>query len=360
LGLAYDVKGDGRSLLRANAGLFYARIPGLNLASSRSTDGSRGQTIFRNSSASPFLGPPPAYGDLLPTPPGGPFQPGVFVFDKDFQNPRTFSATIGFEQELVQSLVGSLSFTHARTDHLTRFFNANDPVFGDVPGQGPWSTGLAGGNGIGALTVVQSTAKSRYNGITAELRRGTGSKLQFQLNYTLAFDKADDDNERDPFTFRYARADSLEKEYNWSDRDQRHRVNAWVLAILPGDIYFNNRLSAYSAQPTSESCIANQPSGQRAIPGDPANDRICDDGHVLQRNTIRRDNAYFSWDIRLSKPFNLGRQGTLEAIFEAFNVTNNDNFKDPSSGGTFLNFDGTIRSGLGEPRQFQAGVRYIF
>ncbi len=358
LGLAYDVKGDGRSVVRASAGIFYARIPGLNLASSRSTDGSRGQTIFRNSSATPFLGPPPAYGDLLPTPAGGPFQPGVFVFDKDFQNPRTFSATIGLEQELVRGLVGSLSATHARTDNLTRFFNANDPVFGDVAGQGPWSTGLAGGNGIGTLTVVQSTAKSRYNGITAELRRGTGSKLQFQLNYTLAFDKADDDNERDPFTFRYAWADSLEKEYNWSDRDQRHRVNAWVLAILPGDIYFNNRVSAYSAQPASEICGAgNVGTGQRAST---PSQRICPDGHVLQRNTIRRENAYFSWDIRLSKPFNFGRQGTLEAIIEAFNVTNNDNFKDPSSGGTFLNFDGTIRSGLGEPRQFQAGVRYLF
>ncbi len=357
LGIAYDVKGDGRSLLRANAGLFYARIPGLNLASSRSTDGSRGQTIFRNSALTGVLGPPPVYGDLLPTPAGGPFQPGVFVFDKNFQNPRTFSATIGFEQELVRGLVGSISATHARTDHLTRFFNANDPVFGDVPNEGPWSAPPVG-NGLGSLTVVQSTAKSRYNGITAELRRGTGSKLQFQLNYTLAFDKADDDNERDPFTFRYARADSLEKEYNWSDRDQRHRINAWVLAILPGDIYFNNRVSAYSAQPASEICGAgNVGTGQRAVT--PAQ-RICPDGHVLRRNTIRRDNAYFSWDIRLSKPFNLGRQGTLEAIFEAFNVTNNDNFKDPASGGTFLVFDGTIRSGLGEPRQFQAGVRYIF
>ncbi|MEA2723356.1 MAG: hypothetical protein QOH59_1127, partial [Gemmatimonadales bacterium] len=209
LGFAYDVKGDGRSVLRANAGLFYARIPGLNLASSRSTDGSRGQSLFRNSALTPILGAPPAYGELLPTPAGGPFRPGVFVFDKDFQNPRTFSATLGFEQELVRGLVGSISATHARTDHLTRFFNANSPVFGDVPNEGPWSAAL-GGNGIGDLTVVQSTAKSRYSGITAELRRGTGSKLQFQLNYTLAFDKADDDNERDPFTFRYARADSLE------------------------------------------------------------------------------------------------------------------------------------------------------
>lgn len=135
-------------------------------------------------------------------------------------------------------------------------------------------------------------------------------------------------------------------------------MNAWVLAVLPGDLYLNNRVSAYSAQPASEICgPANVGTGQRA--NQPAQ-RICPDGHVLQRNTIRRDNAFFSWDIRLSKPLNFGRQGTLELIAEVFNVTNADNFKDPSSGGTFLNFDGTIRSGLGEPRQFQAGARYIF
>ncbi len=352
LGVAYDVKGDGRSVVRGNAGIYYARIPGLNLASSRSTDGSRGQSLFRNSELIPILGPPPAYGELLPEPTGGPFQPGVTLFDKDFQNPRTITATVGYDQEIGGGLVAGLSYTHARTDNLTRFFNANDAVFGS-----PWGTGLAGGNGLGALTVVQSTAKSRYNGVTAELRKSAGERLQFQLNYTLSFDKADDDNERDPFTFRYARADSLEKEYSWSDRDQRHRVNAWVLAVLPGEIYLNNRVSAYSAQPASEICgPGNVGTGERA--SQPAQ-RICPDGHVLQRNTIRRDNAYFSWDLRVSKPITFG-QGTVEAIVEVFNLTNNDNFKDPSASGTFLNFDGTIRSGLGEPRQVQAGIRYIF
>ena len=132
-----------------------------------------------------------------------------------------------------------------------------------------------------------------------------------------------------------------------------------MLAVLPGDFYLNNRLSAYSAQPASETCGAdNLPTGDRASA--PRRSRICPDGHILQRNTIRRDNAYFSWDIRLSRPFTFGRQGTFEAIFEVFNVTNSDNFKDPSSGGTFLNFDGTIRSGLGEPRQFQVGGRWLF
>jgi hypothetical protein len=361
-GFAYDFKGDGKQVIRANAGLYYARIPGLNLASSRSTDGTRGQTLFRNSSTThvPGLGAPPNYGELLPTPTGGPFDPDVFVFDKNFENPRTFSATVAFERELIPGLAGSISYTHARTDHLTRFFNANDAVFGL-----PWRTGLGAGgaNGIGNLTVVQSTAKSRYNGFTAELRRSLDPRLQFQINYTLSFDKSDDDNERDPFTFRYAQADSLQAEYNWSDRDQRHRFNAWLLAILPGNIYLNNRVSAYSAQPVSEKCgTDNQGTGVpvSSLGQTGQAERICPDGHILKRNTIRKDNGFFSWDIRASKPINLGPQGTFEVIFEVFNVTNSDNFLAPAGSSVYLDFDGTLRSGLGSPRQFQVGGRYLF
>src|SRR3954464_1146546 len=361
LGIAYDINGNGKQVIRANAGIYYARIPGLNLASSRSTDGSRGQSIFRNSALTPILGAPPAYGQLLPTPTGEPFEPGIFVFDKDFVNPRTFTATLGYEREIGKGIAAGLSYTHARTDNLTRFINANDPVFGNDT-VGPWSTAFAPGGapGLGSLTVVQSSARSRFNGITAELRRAVNPRLEFQLNYTLSWDKADDDNERDPFTFRYARADSLEKEYSWSDRDQRHRFNAWILAVLPGEIYVNNRLSAYTAQPASEVCgPANVGTGVRASQ---PSQRHCPDAPfpILQRNTIRRDNAYFSWDIRFSKPINVGRNGAVELIFEGFNITNHDNFKDPSTAGTFLVFDGTIASGLGSPRQFQAGVRYLF
>ena len=36
-----------------------------------------------------------------------------------------------------------------------------------------------------------------------------------------------------------------------------------------------------------------------------------------------------------------------------------DNFRDPSYGSLYLNFDGTIRSGLGDPRQVQAGLRWL-
>ena len=348
LGISWDPQGDGRQVFRASAGIYYARIPALNLASVRSTNGSLGQTLFGSSGTVGFL-PPPAFDSLLPLNTGTPFQPTVYVVDRNFQNPRTLNVTLGYERQIAADLAASISFTHARGDHMTRFVNRNDPVFGSPFGAGPTA--------IGSLFSIESTAKSRYNGFTVGLKRVLDPNLQFEVNYTLSFDKSDDDNERDPFTFRYARADSLGKEYNWSDRDQRHRVNAWVLTNIHG-FYFNNRVSYYSAQPASEKCIGNQPSGIRA--SSPAQ-RICADGHVLLRNTIRKDNAYFSWDFRVSRAFSVGRPGQqLEAIVEVFNVTNNDNFKDPAAGTNFLNFDGTIRSGLGDPRQLQVGLRWGF
>ncbi|PYP95867.1 MAG: hypothetical protein DMD34_06100 [Gemmatimonadetes bacterium] len=80
---------------------------------------------------------------------------------------------------------------------------------------------------------------------------------------------------------------------------------------------------------------------------------------MLTRNTLRKDNAYFSWDVRLSHLFNAGHS-QFELILEVFNITNTDNFKDPAYGGLLFNFDGTIRSGLGDPRQLQAGLRWVF
>jgi hypothetical protein len=348
LGIAWDPQADGRQVFRLSAGVYYARIPGLNLASVRSTNGSRGQTLFGSSGTVGFL-PPPAFDSLLPLNTGTPFQPDVYVVDRNFKNPRTINLTVGYERQLSGDLAASISFTHARGDHMTRFVNRTDAVFGS-----PFS---AGPTGIGRLFTIESGAKSRYNGFTVGLKRVFDPNLQFEVNYTLAFDKSDDDNERDPFTFRYARADSLGKEYNWSDRDQRHRFNGWLLTNIHG-FYFNNRVSYYSAQPASVTCVANQPSGVRA--SSPAQ-RNCADGHVLQRNTIRKDNAYFSWDLRVSRAIPVGRPGQqLEAIVEVFNVTNNDNFKDPAAGTNYLDFSGTIRSGLGDPRQLQVGLRWAF
>ncbi len=358
-GFAYDPGGDGRRVVRGSAGLYYARIPGLNLASSRSTNGSIGMTYFRGVPfPGAYFGPVPGFNAQLPdnVAQSAVFFPDVFVFDKKFQNPRTLSASLGYEWQVGADLGASISYTHSRSDHLTRFINRNDGHFGS-----PWGSGLPGGNGIFTLTTVESSAKSRYNGVTIGLKRILDPNFQFQVNYTLSFDKSDDDNERDPFTFRYARADSLAPEYNWSDRDQRHRFNGWMVAHIGGGLFLNSRLSIYSAQPTSEKCGANsQPSGQRAVT---PQDRICltagvPTGVILKRNTLRKDNSYFSWDLGLTWPFNVGK-GRVELVAQMFNVLGSENFRDPAQALLF-NFDGTLRSGYGDPQQTQIGVHWVF
>jgi len=360
VGFAYDPGGDGRRVVRGSAGLYYARIPGLNLASSRSTNGSIGMTYFRGVPfPGAYFGPVPGFNAQLPdnVSQSAVFFPDVFVFDKKFQNPRTLSASLGYEWQVGADLGASISYTHSRSDHLTRFINRNDGHFGS-----PWGSGLPGGNGIFTLTTVESSAKSRYNGMTVGLKRVLDPNFQFQVNYTLSFDKSDDDNERDPFTFRYARADSLAPEYNWSDRDQRHRFNGWLVAHIGGGLFLNSRLSLYSAQPTSERCGANnQPSGQRAVT---PQDRICltatgnPTGVILKRNTLRKDNSYFSWDLGLTWPFNVGK-GRVELVAQMFNVLGSENFRDPAQALLF-NFDGTLRSGFGDPQQTQIGLHWVF
>jgi len=136
LGMSWNPTGKATSVLRANAGIFYGRVPGLTLASSRSTNGSRGQTIASGSAFD--NGCLPIYPNLLaPSCVTSPGHPGVFVFDRHFQNPRTTSASVSWEQEVVPNYAMLVKYNYAKGTHITRFVDRNDPLLGS-----PWSSGL--------------------------------------------------------------------------------------------------------------------------------------------------------------------------------------------------------------------------
>jgi hypothetical protein len=119
----------------------------------------------------------------------------------------------------------------------------------------------------------------------------------------------------------------------------------------------NGRFSYLSATPVSEKCVNNAGSGERAAS---PSDRICANGTILQRNTLRRDNEYASFDLKITRLLPAVAGHRPEVVFEVFNVLGRNNFKDPSTNSLLFNFDGTIRSGLGDPRQIQAGLRWEF
>jgi hypothetical protein len=358
LGISWDPWDDGKTVARATWGIFYGRVPALNLASSRSTNGSVGQTIFRASFFRNFGGPlPPAYPNLIPPSQiGNPDHPDVYVFDKNFRSPKTTAWSIGFDREIIPGLAGVLKYNYSKGENVTRFLNQNDPLLGNDPNVAAWGSGLGadGTNGIGTLWTVTSNAKSKYWGVTLGLNKSLSNRYAFEAYYTYSKDKSNDDNERDPFTLRYARITDLDAEYGYSDRDQRHRFNTWFLWQAPWDINVNARYSFRSAQPQSLKPDGTPSSNPWMVAG--PSDRIRADGSIVTRNIGRKDNKYSSLDLRLSKEF-LVSGLTIEPILEAFNVFNSDNFLTPEVTALIFNFDGTIRSGNGDPRQFQFGLR---
>jgi hypothetical protein len=339
LGLSWSPGKDGKTAIRLGAGIFYARIPGLVVAGPRNTDGViAGNIFFANFlCGGAGLGGCPVYPGIVPTAGFTPFNPGVAVFARDFKNPRTVQYSASVEREIVKDLSFLVAYNYAHSTRLTRFVNRGDGRL--YPG-GVSPFERANGSGIGEIRSTESSARSLYQGITFQLNKRFSNRYQFQVNYLLSFDKSDDDNERDPFTFRYADPRDLTPEYNWSDRDQRHRFNAFATFILPYEINVSPIVQYRSAQPTS---VVNR----GTFP------------NIVKRNTLRLDNDFFTLDVRVSKVFKFGEKVSLEPIFEAFNLFNNRNLRSLPRPLTF-NFDGTVSAGFGEPRQVQLGVRFKF
>ena len=91
-----------------------------------------------------------------------------------------------------------------------------------------------------------------------------------------------------------------------------------------------------------------------------APNRILANGYIIKRNTLWKDNTFFALDFRADKNFKLTERFRLQAIVDAFNLTNRANPKHPETTSLLFNFDGTVQSGLGDPRQAQLGLRLMF
>jgi hypothetical protein len=282
---------------------------------------------------------------VTPTPlPEGvfPFFTGVRVFDKDYKNPRAYTFTLGYEQELVASLAVYADYTHAAGRELTRFLNYNHgTATAPVTGNTYVYSGTPFGPQLDEVMVTTSRGKSNYDGLTLGLRKRFSDRYQFDFNYVLSRDKDDDSNERDPFADKSVNIFDLSLDYGYSDRDIRHKMNAFGYFELPGAFTFDARIQARGAQPMTPN--------PRFLGG-------VDRG----RNTLRKDTEYFSLDWRLSRPFKVGAKAQVIPTLEMFNTFNNDNNINPLSTPALFDFSGFLRTGVGDPRQVQLAVKLTF
>jgi hypothetical protein len=328
VGFAWDIGGRGRSVLRGSYGIFYGRQNMLSQVGSITDNGAQQFGIVcATTFAFTCFGAatrPPTWPNIVPATPGGgiPFGASVRVFSKDYANPRIYTTNVQFEQQLLNDLSLYFDFTHSKGVHLTRFLNYARTGFFPT---------------LGDVFVTSALGKSLYRGFTVGMRKRFTKHYQFEWNYVLSKDQDDDSNERDPFTDRSFDIFNLSLDYALSDRDIRHKFNFFTFVEMPAGFEGNFRVQARSAQPITP--------GTRT---------------ATNRNTARKDNEYFSFDWRLQRPFHFGDRYQLIPIFEMFNTFNNKNLINPLTGAALFNFDGFLRQGVGDPRQVQLAVKFLF
>jgi outer membrane receptor for ferrienterochelin and colicin len=378
LGVAWDIRGNGKSALRASWGIFNARQNMLTQVGAITTNGVQQQSIAaatclfqiagvcqQNSAG----GPAPTYPNTVPVPllaPGTfPFQSGVTFFSKDYANPRIYSTNVGYEQQLIGDYAAYADFTLSKGVHLTRFTNPNAGTGFLLPTAGADTVTYTGVHGVfpdlGDITDTVSSAKSLYRGFTVGLRKRMSHRFLFDANYTYSVDKDDDSNERDPFTFRYANLFNLAAEYSDSDRDERHKFNFYTVANLPWGFEGNVRMQAHSAQPITDNVNGNGT-------GAPCSDQNSLTRFVVSgtsvvdcgRNHLRKDNGFFTFDFGVSRPFHIGERFSIVPKLEMFNTFNNTNNVNPLSSPQLFDFNGFLRVGVGDPRQAQLSVKIQF
>jgi Carboxypeptidase regulatory-like domain/TonB-dependent Receptor Plug Domain/TonB dependent receptor len=379
IGFAWDVRGNGRSALRASWGIFNARQNMLTQVGAITTNGVQQQTIAAGTCLfviSPTLcgqnsagGPPPTYPGTVPVPllaPGTfPFQSGVTVFSKDYANPRIYATNVGYEQQLAGDYAAYADFTMSKGVHLTRFTNPNAGTGFVLPTVGADTVTYTGVHGVfpdlGDITDTVSSAKSLYRGFTVGLRKRMSHRFLFDANYTYSVDKDDDSNERDPFTFRYANLFNLAAEYSDSDRDERHKFNFYTVANLPWGFEGNIRMQAHSAQPITDNVLGDG-SGAPCSEENSKTRFVVSGGSVVDcgRNHLRKDNAFFTFDFGVARPFRFGERFAIVPRLEMFNTFNNTNNVNPLSSPQLFDFNGFLRVGVGDPRQAQLSVRIEF
>jgi hypothetical protein len=380
VGFAWDIRGNGKSALRASYGIFNARQNMLTQVGAITTNGVQQQEIAAASCLFKISGvcqqnsaggPAPTYPgtSVIPPVPAGqfPFQPGVTVFSKDYQNPRIYTTNVGYEQQVVGDYALYADFTLSKGVHLTRFLNPNAGTGFTLPTVGQDTVNYVGAHtvfaNLGDLTDTDSGAKSLYRGVTFGMRKRFSHHFLFDANYTYSVDKDNDSNERDPFTFRYANLFNLAAEYSNSDRDERHKFNAYTVADLPWGFHGNVRMQAHSAEPITDNvngtgtgapCSINNSLTRFVIPAGGGTAIDCG------RNHLRKDNAFFTFDFGVDRPIHLGERMKLIPRIEMFNTFNNKNNVNPLSSPQLFDFNGFLRVGVGDPRQAQLSVRFEF
>ena len=376
LGATWDVRGDGRMIVRGGSGLYVTRnrpwyqLRSMNQFGSsvvRITD----PALLRNyPDINAVLGGRTLESFIAA---GGPRQLGTVIPD-DFVQPYAVNTTAGVGWQLTKTAALDVDYVHSYANHQIGSTDRNLPPSGAVTTANPRPVPQ-----FAQVVMLENFTRSSYDALETQLRGHIGARDSFQVSYTLSRSYLDG---VDFFlTTRGTQRTPHERGYN--PTDQRHNLAVAGSMTMRWDLQVSGILKLVSGSPIKvqsgldldldQTVTGDLPPG---IPITVGRERV--DESLAAINAFRATQGlapmdrslllldpYRSLDLRLTKTIRIGGTRRIELLVEGFNLTNHVNFRpplgsQPQDGVSLNTASALVRTAARDARQMQWGLRYVF
>ena len=409
IGFAYNLDGNGRSVLRGGAGRFFERTY-FELTGGFYTGGTYITSQSRNFPLNNF-DPGPRNGQM-PTDPflvNGPFITDAmrdaiatqFPVGVQFQNtgatwdhpdrdvPSSYQVTAGYERQIGRNLSVSADYIRNMgrdllfTEQLNPQLRAT-PVVAQSPLQRQGSAALTEAqnqlrqlnpafvNFTTGVTIPLNLGRTDYDAFQLAVEKRYSANYSARLSYTLAYGRGNFSG-AGIGSSDFQVLDDLHLDLNErpTSEDRRHNLVVSGTGTIPktggltvsgiarylSGLPFN--LVNADLDPDRNGTIA-EPLAAGGYQGAAAADAYAVDFDGTYFGA--RGPSFFKLDLRVGYRFGLKGVRTLEVFADIFNVTNRANFATPTgnrASADFLNLTGTLQ-GNSNPRLLQLGTRFAF
>jgi hypothetical protein len=372
IGLAYDLTGQGKHLLRAGFGMYYDNtFQNIPLFMEQQANSTIFQTAFSLAPTDTVPGTGILLsnwhlGNPLPTipAPSGQLTPGSIgrLMDPNYRTPVTEEFNGGYTWALSSKSVFEAEYVHVLSLHENKTINL-DPIIPVTPNNITTTSitnapggffrpldaafAAAGVPRLGSVRDETSGGRSRYDGLNFSYRQRAFHRTDLIANYTLA--RAVGYNE-DGGSFRYYPRDPQHplapNEFGPAFNDERHHITLAATSHLPWGLEFSPIFQFGSARPYNPISSINllnfgggSDAGALVVPkSDPTNLTAFAGNKlgavqcyyagncVVAPYNSQRGDPYFDMDARVAKNIKLGENRNLQLAFQAFNLTNRANY----------------------------------